>query len=131
MICHLEERMIYMGIHMKSTTAGNLQKAINDNLVTIISAKSQSKDGDSEKIITKDQFKDNLDFYMESGIFADTLDFKYMIHENNLTVDIGFMSSFCDVCITVEMVVNDGVAVKDFEKVFRKVSRSGTTLNFS
>ena len=110
-----------MGIHMKSTTAENLQKAINDNLVTIISAKSQSKDDDSEKIITKDQFKDNLDFYMESGIFADTLDFKYMIHGNNLTVDIGFMSNFCDLCITVDLLINDGVDAKDFEKVFRKV----------
>ena len=110
-----------MGIHMKSTTAGNLQKAINDNLVSIISAKSQSKDDDSEKIITKDQFKDNLDFYMESGIFADTLDFKYMIHVNNLTVDIGFMSSFCDVCITAELTVNEGVGKEDLEKVLRKV----------
>ena len=110
-----------MGMSTKHTTASNLQKAINDNLVSIISAKSRSKDGDSEKIITKDQFKDNLDFYMESGIFADTLDFKYMIHENNLTVDIGFMSSFCDKCITVDLLINDGVDVKDFEKVFRKV----------
>lgn len=110
-----------MGIHMKSTTAENLQKAINDNLVSIISAKSQSKDDDSEKIITKDQFKDNLDFYMESGIFADTLDFKYMIHGNNLTVDIGFMSSFCNVCITVELTVNEGVSKEDLENVIRKV----------
>ena len=110
-----------MGMSTKHTTASNLQKAINDNLVTIISAKSQSKDDDSEKIITKDQFKDNLDFYMESGIFADTLDFKYEINGNNLTVYIGFMSSFCDACITVELTVNEGVSKKDFEKVFRKV----------
>ena len=110
-----------MGMSTKHTTASNLQKAINDNLVTIISAKSQSKDDDSEKIITKDQFKDNLDFYMESGIFADTLDFKYMIHVNNLTVDIGFMSSFCDVCITAELTVNEGVSKEDLEKVLRKV----------
>ena len=98
-----------MGMSTKHTTASNLQKAINDNLVTIISAKSQSKDDDSEKIITKDQFKDNLDFYMESGIFADTLDFKYEINGNNLTVYIGNMSSFCDLCITVDLIVNDGV----------------------
>ena len=113
--------MIDMGIHMKSTTASNLQKAINDNLVSIISAKSQSKDDDSEKIITKDQFKDNLDFYMESGIFADTLDFKYELCGNNLTVYIGNMSSYCDRCITVNLLVNDGVDAKDFEKIFRKV----------
>ena len=121
MISNEGRNSIYMGIHMKSTTAGNLQKAINDNLVSIISAKSQSKDDDSEKIITPDQFKDNLDFYMESGIFADTLDFKYMTHGNNLTVDIGFTSSFCDKCITVDFLINDGVDAKDFEKIFRKV----------
>ena len=106
---------------MKSTTAGNLQKAINDNLVSIISAKSKSKDDNSEQIIPAEQFKNDLDFYMESGIFADTIDFKYEINGNNLTVYIGNMSNFCDLCITVDLIVNDGVDAKEFEKIFRKV----------
>ena len=112
-----------MGIHMKSTTAENLQKAINDNLVSIISAKSKSKDDNSEQIIPAEQFKNDLDFYAESGVFADTLDFKYMIHGNNLTVDIGFMSSFCDKCITVDLLINDGVSKEDLENVIRKVEK--------
>lgn len=110
-----------MGIHMKTTTASNLQKAINDNLVAIISAKSKSKDDNSEQIIPAEQFKNDLDFYIESGVFADSIDFKYELSGNKLAVDIGFMSSFCDKCIMVNMAVNDGVDAKDFEKVFRKV----------
>lgn len=121
MICHLEERMIYMGIHMKSTTAGNLQKAINDNLVTVKSVKVESKDDHETKTITPEQFKNDLDFYMESGIFADTIDFKYEINGDNLTVYIGNMSSFCDLCITVNLLVNDGVDAKDLKKALRKV----------
>lgn len=103
----------------KTTTAENLQKAINDNLLTVISAKSKSKDDHSEKVIPAEQFKSDLDFYMESGIFADSLDFKYEINGNNLTVDIGFMSSFCDSCITVELLLNDGVSKEDLEKIIK------------
>lgn len=106
----------------RDTTAGNLQNAINEELVTMQSVRIESKDiGKKEKVITSDQFKENLDFYMESGIFADTLDFKYELCGNNLTVYIGNMSSYCDKCITVQLLVNDGVDAKDFEKVFRKV----------
>ena len=110
-----------MGMTTKHTTAQNLQKAINENLVTIISAKSQSKDDHSEKIITKEQFKSDLDFYMESGVFADTLDCKYEINGNNLFVYIGNMSSYCDKCITVNLTVNDDVSKENLEKVIKRL----------
>ena len=111
-----------MGMATKATTAAKLQKAINDKLVTIISAKVESKDSDHEaKIITADQFKNDLDFYMESGIFADTLDCKYELQDKTLTVDIGYMSCYCDKCITVNLSVNDGYAHEKLENVIRKV----------
>lgn len=111
-----------MGMTTRHTTASNLQKAINNNLVTIKSAKIESKSIDREsKTITANQFKNDLDFYMKSGIFADTLDFKYELQGKDLIVYAGNMSNYCDSCITVEMVVNDDVNKDDLEKIIRKV----------
>lgn len=111
-----------MGINTKHTTARQLQKAINDKLVNIISAKVESKELDHEsKTITAYQFKNDLNYYMESGIFADTLDFKYALQDKTLSVDIGYMSCYCDKCITVNLSVNDGVNIDDLENIIRKV----------
>lgn len=111
-----------MGMATRHTTALNLQKAINNNLVTVKLVKVESKDSHESKTIKAEQFKNDLDFYLESGIFADSIDFKYELSGNNLKVYAGFMSSYCDSCITVEMVVNDGVvSEEDLENVIRKV----------
>lgn len=111
-----------MSMNTKHTTARNLQKAINDKLVTVENARIESKDSDHEsKTIPADQFKSDLDFYMESGIFADTLDCKYELQDKNLTVDIGYMSCYCDKCITVNLSVNDGVDKDDLENIIKKV----------
>lgn len=110
-----------MGMATKHTTATNLQKALNQNLVTVVNAKVESKDDDGTKTITPEQFKNDLDFYVESGVFTDSIDFKYELIGNDLKVYIGNMSSYCNVCITVEMVVNDGVDKNDLENVIRKV----------
>lgn len=111
---------ISMGMATKHTTATNLQKALNQKLVTIKSANVESKDDHETKTITPEQFKNDLDFYMESGVFADSIDFKYELIGNDLKAYIGNMSSYCNVCITVEMVVNDSVDKNDLEKVLRK-----------
>ena len=110
-----------MGMTTKHTSATNLQKAINEKLVTIKSANVESKDDHEMRTITPEQFKNDLDFYVESGVFTDSIDFKYELIGNDLKVYIGNMSSYCNVCITVEMVVNDGVDKNDLENVIRKV----------
>lgn len=105
----------------KPTSADNLQKAINEKLVTINEVKVTPKDSDHEsKTIPTEQFKNDLDFYLESGIFADSIDFKYELSGNDLTIYAGNMSSYCNVCITVDLIVNDGVTKEDLENVLRK-----------
>ncbi len=108
-------------ITTKPTSAANLKKALDQNLLTVINAKVESKDDDGTKTITPEQFKNDLDFYVESGVFADSIDFKYELIGNDLKVYIGNMSSYCNVCITVEMVVKDDVRKDDLENVIRKV----------
>ena len=46
-----------MGMTTKQTTAFNLHKAINDNLVAIKAVRVASKDDHFEKTITVEQFK--------------------------------------------------------------------------
>lgn len=110
-----------MGMTTRHTSTSNLQKALNDKLVTIKSVTVESKDDHESGTITAEQFKNDLDFYMESGVFADSIDFKYELSGNDLTIYAGNMSSFCEVCITVELMVNDGVSKEDLENVLRKV----------
>lgn len=110
-----------MGMATKHTCAANLQKTLNSNLVTIKSVTVESKDDHETRTITANQFKNDLDFYMESGIFADSIDFKYELHDNDLTVYAGNMSNYCDSCITISLIVNDGVSMNDLENVIRKV----------
>lgn len=109
-----------MGMSTKHTTASNLQKAINNNLITVKSVKVESKDDHETKTITSDQFKNDLDFYMESGIFADSLDFSYALFDAELTIYIGNLSCYCDKCITVELIVNDNVSKNDLENILKR-----------
>lgn len=111
-----------MSMNRRATTARNLQKAINDKLVTVQNTRIESKESDhASKTITAEQFKNDLDFYLESGIFADSIDFKYELGGNKLTIYVGNMSSYCNVCITADLIVNDSVSKEDLENVLRKV----------
>ena len=110
-----------MSMTTKHTTAFNLRKAINDNLVIVKNVKVTSKDDHFEKTITVEQFKDDLDFYLESGIFADSIDFKYELYNGHLNVYAGNMSCYCNVCILVELDVNEGVNEIELNNVLRKV----------
>lgn len=111
-----------MGMNRRATTAGNLQRAINAHLVTVKTAKVESKEIDHDaRTITAERFKNDLDFYMESGIFADSLDFTYELRGKDLTINAGNMSCYCEVCITVELTVNNNVNMEDLENMLRKV----------
>ena len=97
---------------MRRTTAFRLQKIIEDNLVSITSA-VVNFDGRGEEAIPVEKFKEDLEFYANSGIFADTLDFTFeKISEDKLHIAIGKMSSYCYDDIDVALQLNDGVAME-------------------
>lgn len=110
-----------MGMSTRYTTAAQIQKALSNNLVTVTNVKVESKDDHSVKTITENQFKTDLDFYVESGIFADSIDFKYELQGNNLIIYAGNMNPFCDSCITAYLSVKDSVTKEDLEKIIRKI----------
>ena len=101
---------------MRRTTASRLQKVIADNLVSVTSAVVNYDERGSEAI-QADKFKEDLEFYANSGIFADTLDFTFeKIGENQIHVAIGKMSSYCYDDIDVTLQLNNGVAMEEVTK---------------
>ena len=102
---------------MRRTTTAKLQKVISDNLVSVTSAVVNYDDRGSEAIPVE-KFKEDLEFYANSGIFADTIDFTFeKIGENQIHIAIGKMSSYCYDDVDVTLQLNDGVAMETATKL--------------
>lgn len=105
----------------RATTAKNLQKAIKDHLVIVINAQTECKDTNEIHTITAEQFVIDLDFYVESGIFSDSLDFKFAVTGKEfLQIEVGYMSCYCQQCITATLKLCDGVTLDEVEKQLKK-----------
>lgn len=100
---------------MRKTTANRLLKAITDNLVSVTSAVVNHDEGMKEPI-SFEKFKEDLEFYVNSGIFADTIDFAYEIAEGNLHIAIGKESCYCYDDIDVTLQLSDGVDMETVTK---------------
>ena len=101
---------------MRRTTANRLLTAITDNLVSVTSAVVNHDEGMKEPI-SVEKFKEDLEFYVNSGIFADTIDFTYeKIAEDRLLISIGKASCYCYDDIDVTLQLNDGVTIESVTK---------------
>lgn len=107
--------------YAKNTTAKQLQTAIHNNMVSITEAKLISKEDFSEHNIAAEQFMEDLAFYIESGIFKDSVDFTYTFSEENLIVSIGGKSSHCNQIIKVTLQMEEGITREILEKAIKKV----------
>ncbi len=106
----------------RRTTANRLLKAITNNLVSVTSAVVNHDEGMKEPI-SVEKFKEDLEFYTNSGIFADTIDFTFKkISEGQIRVAIGKMSSYCYDDVDVTLQLNDGVTMdKIIDQLFEKI----------
>lgn len=101
---------------MRRTTTAKLQKIISDNLVSVTSVVVNYDDKGAE-IIPVEKFKEDLEFYANSGIFADTLDFTFeKISEDQIHIAIGKMSSYCYDDMDVTLQLSDGVTMETVTK---------------
>lgn len=101
---------------MRRTTTARLQKVIADNIVSVTSAVVNYDDRGKETI-SVDKFKEDLEFYANSGIFADTLDFTFeKISEDQIHIAIGKMSCYCYDDIDVTLQLSDGVTMETVTK---------------
>lgn len=100
----------------RRTNANRLLKAITDNLVSVTSAVVNHDEGMKETI-SVEKFKEDLEFYTNSGIFADTIDFSYeKIAEDKLHIAIGKASCYCYDDIDVTLQLSDGVDMETATK---------------
>lgn len=103
---------------MRKTTASRLLKAITDNLVSVTST-VVNHDETGKEPISVEKFKEDLEFYVNSGIFADTIDFSYeKIAENELHIAIGKASCYCYDDIDVTLQLSDCVDMDTVTKQF-------------
>lgn len=101
---------------MRRTTTSRLQKVIANNLVSVTSAVVNYDDRGAEPI-SVEKFKEDLEFYINSGIFADTIDFTYeKIAEDKLHIAIGKASCYCYDDIDVTLQLSDGVTMETATK---------------
>ena len=102
---------------MRKANASRLLKAITDNLASVTSAVVNHDEGIKEQI-SDEKFKEDLEFYVNSGIFADTIDFSYeKIAENKLHIEIGKASCYCYDDIDVTLQLSDGVDMETATKL--------------
>ena len=101
---------------MRKTTANKLLTAITDNLVLVTSA-VVNYDYRGKEPISTEKFKEDLEFYANSGIFADTLDFTFeKISEDQIHIAIGKASCYCYDDIDVTLQLSDGVDMETITK---------------
>ena len=106
----------------RRTTAKNLQQVINNHMVAVIEVQTEDKETDEVKEITAEQFCKDLDSYINSGIFSESLDFRYDITGPlDLTVRIGYMSLYCNYCITATLCLDDDEIMEYVKDCLSKV----------
>ena len=66
----------------RPTTVQKLQSAIKNHLIQIQNVQVRRKGSNDTRTITPEQFTENLDFLMESGIFSDAVDIRYEFKDN-------------------------------------------------
>lgn len=102
----------------RKTSANRLLKTITDNLVSVTSAVVNHDDRGAASIPVE-RFKEDLEFYANSGIFANTLDFTFeKIGDDKVHVSIGKMSSYCYDDMDVTLQLNNGVDMEIVTKYF-------------
>lgn len=63
------------------------------------------------------KIKEDLEFYANSGIFADTIDFTFeKISENSIHIAIGKMSCYCYDDMDVTLQLSDGMTMETVTK---------------
>ena len=68
-----------------------------------------------------DEILQDLAFYIESGIFKESVDFTYTFSEGKLLVSIGGKSPHCNQTIKVTVQMKEGITREILEKAIKKV----------
>lgn len=102
----------------KRTTTKQLSTAITNNLLQVTKAECHYKSSDCIDELSKETFKENLDYLNESGVFADCIGWYYEkdYKSGQYIVECGRMDRSAEKIIVVYLDVCEGVDVEDIDK---------------
>lgn len=107
----------------RRTTAKNLQQVINDGLATIADIQAEDKETGKIRSFIAEQLRKDLDNYVSSGVFSESIDFRYEIKDGeHLQIKIGSMSLYCNNCITATLCLSDGVTMEQVKACLSKTT---------
>ena len=107
------------------TTAKNLQQVINDHLVSVVDVQAEDKETGKIRSFTAEQFSKDLANYISAGVFSESLDFKYEIKDSeHLQIRVGFMSLYCNNCITATLCLSDDTTLEQVKNCLSKTTFS-------
>ena len=106
----------------RRTTTKKLHDALSNNLLTINKVQCSYKSSNRIDEISKETFKDYLDFFSESGIFADFIDWHFDMNpseKGEYILDSGAKNPCSENIITVYLSVGEGLNVEDVETILK------------
>ena len=102
----------------RKTTTKQISDVLSNNLLQVTKAECSYKSSSRIDEISKEAFKDNLDFLIESGAFVNLVNWHYerSLSGGEYIVDCGAMDPYSETIITANLRVNDGVNAEDIDK---------------
>ena len=121
-----------MSIYTKPSRASRLQNALVAGKLTLTGATIQPMAFSTGKPreLTAEQIQSDFDFYMESGVFSGTLDFRY--HQptpETVEIYVGYHSPYCAESIDIHCKVAAGVTADEVKELLYYVDSMEDEIN--
>lgn len=102
----------------RRTTTAQINEALP--MMEVVKAQSYNKDTYTTTAIDTATFLENLQFLVEAGILTGCMGWSYEKNSNSkgeYIFESGRMNPECNVIVTVQIRLKDGVSVEDLEKM--------------
>ena len=104
----------------RKTTTQKLHEAISNNLLKIVKVQCSYKSSNRIDEINKEEFKDNLDFLSESGVFSGFVDWHFEMspsEKGEYIIDSGAKNPYSENIVTAYLRISDDLNVEDIERI--------------
>ncbi len=104
----------------QKTTTQKLHEAISNNLLKIVKVQCSYKSSNRIDEINKEEFKDNLDFLSESGVFSGFIDWHFEMSpskKREYIIDSGAKNPYSENIVTAYLRISDDLNVEDIERI--------------
>ena len=104
----------------RKTTTQKLHEAISNNLLTIVKVQCSYKSSNRIDEISKEEFKDCLDFLSESGVFSGFVDWHFEMspsEKGEYIIESGAMNPYSENIVTVYLRTGENVIGEEIEKM--------------